>query len=113
METMGNEFPGNDLCRQHRPNQSVRKGGYIQLRKKLFDDFLLLQELSGMTIKPILMARWTPRITAVIRVAKDNNIRLHFKQLIAFPSNQDQYIDLNTGSVIISWSLPEFLNRYG
>jgi hypothetical protein len=48
-----------------------------------------------------------------MRVAKDNNIRLSFQTAYRFPSNQDQYIDLNTGSVTLVGALPEFVTRYG
>ena len=48
-----------------------------------------------------------------MRVAKDNNIRLSFQTAYRFPTNQDQYIDLNTGSVILIGALPEFITRYG
>jgi len=89
------------------------KGGYLQLRKKLFDDFLTLTGAIRYDNQTNFDGRWTPRITAVMRVAKDNNIRLSFQTAYRFPSNQDQYIDLNTGSVILVGALPEFATRYG
>jgi hypothetical protein len=48
-----------------------------------------------------------------MRVAKDNNIRLSFQTAYRFPTNQDQYIDLNTGSVQLIGTAPEFITRYG
>ena len=41
--------------------------------------------------------RFTPRATALIKVAKDNNFRLSYQQAYRFPSTQDQYINLLTG----------------
>src|SRR5690606_31459581 len=41
--------------------------------------------------------RITPRGTAVIRVAPNNNIRLSYQTAYRFPTNQDQYINLLTG----------------
>jgi hypothetical protein len=89
------------------------KGGYLQLKKRLFDDFLTLTGAIRYDNQTNFDGRWTPRVTAVMRVAKDNNIRLSFQTAYRFPSNQDQYIDLNTGSVILVGALPEFVTRYG
>ena len=89
------------------------KGGYLQLKKRLFDDFLTLTGAIRYDNQTNFDGRWTPRVTAVMRVAKDNNIRMSFQTAYRFPSNQDQYIDLNTGSVILVGALPEFVTRYG
>ena len=89
------------------------KGGYVQLRKKLFDDILTLTGAIRYDNQTNFDGRWTPRVTAVIRVAKDNNIRMSFQTAYRFPTNQDQFIDLNTGSVILIGSLPEFITYYG
>jgi hypothetical protein len=95
------------------PIKISEKGGYIQLKKRLFDDFLTLTGAIRYDNQTNFDGRWTPRVTAVMRVAKDNNIRLSFQTAYRFPSNQDQYIDLNTGSVILVGALPEFVTRYG
>jgi outer membrane receptor for ferrienterochelin and colicin len=95
------------------PIKISEKGGYIQLRKKLFDDFLTLTGAIRYDNQTNFDGRWTPRVTAVMRVAKDNNIRLSFQTAYRFPTNQDQYIDLNTGSVTLVGALPEFVTRYG
>ena len=88
-------------------------GGYMQLKKRLFDDFLTLTGAIRYDKQTNFDGRWTPRFTAVMRVAKDNNVRLSFQTAYRFPSNQDQYIDLNTGSVVLVGCLPEFVTRYG
>ncbi len=95
------------------PIKISEKGGYLQLKKRLFDDFLTLTGAIRYDNQTNFDGRWTPRVTAVMRVAKDNNIRLSFQTAYRFPSNQDQYIDLNTGSVILVGALPEFVTRYG
>ena len=95
------------------PIKISEKGGYIQLRKKLFDDFLTLTGAIRYDNQTNFEGHWTPRVTAVMRVAKDNNIRLSFQTAYRFPANQDQYIDLNTGSVTLVGALPEFVTRYG
>ena len=89
------------------------KGGYLQLRKKLFDDILSLTGAIRYDNQTNFDGRWTPRIAAVIRVAKDNNIRLSYQTAYRFPSNQDQYIDLSTGSATLLGALPEFITYYG
>jgi len=95
------------------PIKISEKGGYLQLKKRLFDDFLTLTGAIRYDNQTNFDGRWTPRLTAVMRVAKDNNIRLSFQTAYRFPSNQDQYIDLNTGSVTLVGALPEFVTRYG
>jgi len=72
-------------------------GAYIQLQRWLINDRLKLT-LSGRYDKNENFAgRFTPRATALIKVAKDNNIRLSYQQAYRFPSTQDQYINLLTG----------------
>jgi outer membrane receptor protein involved in Fe transport len=88
-------------------------GGYLQLRKKLFDEVLTLTGALRYDKQTNFDGRWTPRISAVIRAAKDNFIRLSFQTAYRFPSNQNQYIDLNTGSVQLIGALPAFITRYG
>lgn len=95
------------------PIKISEKGGYVQVRKRLFDDFLTLTGALRYDNQTNFDGRWTPRITAVMRVAKDNNIRVSFQTAYRFPTNQDQYIDLNTGSVTLVGALPEFVTRYG
>ncbi|HET6769811.1 MAG TPA: TonB-dependent receptor, partial [Chitinophagaceae bacterium] len=89
------------------------KGGYVQLKKKMFDEFLTLTGAIRYDVQTNFDGRWTPRITAVMRVAQDNNIRLSFQTAYRFPTNQNQYIDLNTGSVTLIGALPEFITYYG
>jgi outer membrane receptor protein involved in Fe transport len=88
-------------------------GGYIQLKKRLLDDVLTLTGAVRYDKQTNFQGRFTPRFTAVIRAAKDNNIRLSYQTAYRFPTNQDQYIDLNTGSVQLIGALPEFLTYYG
>jgi hypothetical protein len=95
------------------PIKISETGTYVQLRKRLFDDFLTLTGAIRYDKQTNFDGRWTPRVTAVMRVAKDNNIRLSYQTAYRFPSNQDQYIDLNTGSVTLIGALPEFITRYG
>jgi hypothetical protein len=89
-------------------------GAYIQLKKKLFNDILTLSAAGRYDKQTNFEGKFTPRVAAVIRVAKDNNIRLSYQTSYRFPSNQNQYISLRIGggtSYLIG-SLPEFQDYY-
>ena len=48
--------------------------------------------------------RFTPRVSAVIKVAEDNNIRLSYQQAYRFASTQQQYINLRVvGGTLFNW----------
>jgi outer membrane receptor for ferrienterochelin and colicin len=87
-------------------------GGYLQLRKKLLNDVLTLTGAIRYDKQTNFDGRWTPRLTAVIKVAKDNNIRLSYQTAYRFPSNQNQYISLVTGAGALIGCLPEFQDHY-
>lgn len=75
-------------------------GAYIQATKRLFNDKLKLT-LSGRYDKnQNFDGRFTPRATAVVTVAKNNNIRLSYQTAYRFPSTQQQWIDLTIGGGI-------------
>ena len=57
--------------------------------------------------------RFTPRATALLRIAKDNYIRASFQTAYRFPSTQNQYINLQTGSARLIGGLPQFITAYG
>jgi len=88
-------------------------GAFAQLQKGFWDDFLKLS-LSGRYDKNSnFKGRFTPRATAVLRVAPDNYIRASFQTAYRFPTTQNQYIDLQTGSARLIGGLPAFNTRYG
>ena len=89
-------------------------GGYLQLKKKLFAEVLTLTGAMRYDVQTNFDGRWTPRLTAVVKVAKDNNIRVSFQTAYRFPSNQNQYINLRLGggSSFLIGSLPEFQTLY-
>jgi outer membrane receptor protein involved in Fe transport len=89
-------------------------GGYIQLKKKLLNDVLTLSASGRYDKQTNFEGKFTPRFAAVIRVAKDNNIRLSYQTSYRFPSNQNQYISLRLGggSSFLIGSLPEFQTYY-
>lgn len=58
--------------------------------------------------------RFTPRVTGVITIAKNNNIRMSYQTGFRNPTTQNQYIDLSVGGGTqrLIGGLPEFLNKY-
>ena len=87
-------------------------GGYLQVQKKLIKDILKLTGSIRYDKNENFDGRFTPRVSALIKVAKDNNIRLSYQTAYRFPSTQDQYINLLTGgSNRLIGGLPSF-NTY-
>ena len=89
-------------------------GGYIQLKKKLLKDILTLTASGRYDKQTNFKGKFTPRFTGVIKVAKDNFVRLSYQSAYRFPANQDQYINLRLGggSSYLIGSLPEFQTLY-
>lgn len=88
-------------------------GGYVQLQKGLFNDGLRLTGSLRYDKHQNFKGRFTPRATALIKVAQNNNIRFSFQTAYRFPSNQDQYINLLTGGVNrLIGGLPEIATFY-
>jgi len=87
-------------------------GGYAQVAKQVFDNLKIT--LSGRYDKnENFKGRFTPRATAVYKIANNNNIRLSYQTAYRFPSTQQQYIDLQVGGGIrLIGGLPYFVNKY-
>jgi len=88
-------------------------GAYLQLQKRLFDDVLKLTGSLRYDKNENFKGRITPRATALIKVASDNNIRLSFQTAYRFPSAQDQYINLQTPGSRLIGGLPQFYTFFG
>jgi outer membrane receptor protein involved in Fe transport len=88
-------------------------GGFVQIQKGFFDDILKLTAAGRYDKSTNFTGRFTPRFTAVFQVANDNFIRASYQTAYRFPSNQNQYIDLQTGSARLIGGLPQFINAYG
>src|SRR6476620_11563331 len=105
MKQNGFNFKGNSFIDNAGVIKVAETGGYLQVRKRLFDDGLTLTASGRYDKHTNFDGRFTPRFTAVIRVAPKNNIRLSYQTAYRFPTNQDQYINLFTGS---SYLVPMF-----
>ncbi len=84
-------------------------GGYVQVQKKLLNDVLRLSGSVRYDKNENFEGRFTPRVSALIKVARNNNIRMSYQTAYRFPSTQDQYINLLTGgSNRLIGGLPSF-----
>ena len=93
------------------PIHTNEYGAYLQLSKKLFS--ILRLTASGRYDKnDNFQGKFTPRIAAVLTVAPDQNIRASYQSAYRFPSNQNQWINLNTGEGILIGGLPQLRNFY-
>jgi len=87
-------------------------GAFVQLKKSFLNDVITLTAAGRYDKQTNFDGRFTPRFTAVVKVAKDNNIRLSYQTAYRFPTNQDQYISLVTGAGTLIGMLPEFQSYY-
>ena len=72
-------------------------GAYVQATKKFFGDKLKLIVSGRYDKNQNFDGRITPRFSAVIKVAEDNNIRLSYQTAYRFASTQQQWINLSVG----------------
>ncbi|MEP7372812.1 MAG: TonB-dependent receptor [Chitinophagaceae bacterium] len=73
-------------------------GAYMQVGKQIIKDLLKLTASGRYDKNENFKGKFTPRITALIKAAKDHNIRLSYQTAYRFPSTQQQWIDLDVGS---------------
>lgn len=88
-------------------------GAYIQATRKLLNDKLKLIASGRYDKNENFAGRFTPRFSAVITVAPDNNIRLSYQQAYRFGSTQQQWINLRVGGgVALIGGVPSFKDYY-
>lgn len=88
-------------------------GGYLQLAQRMFSDVLKLTASARYDKNENFKGRFTPRVSAVITVAKNHNIRLSYQTTYRFPSTQNQWINLTIGGgVQLIGGLPDLRNFY-
>jgi outer membrane receptor protein involved in Fe transport len=86
-------------------------GSYVQITKKLLDEKLVLSASERYDKNENFNGKFTPRVTALIKVAKNNNLRMSYQTAYRFPSTQQQWIKLDVGSAILLGGLP-WINNY-
>ncbi len=69
-------------------------GGYLQLSKGFAEDKLRITASGRFDKNQNFDGRFTPRATALIKVAPNNNVRLSYQTAYRFPSTQQQWINL-------------------
>lgn len=89
-------------------------GAFAQLGKKLFRDKLKLTFAGRYDKSTNFEGRFTPRVTGVLKVAENNNIRVSYQTGYRNPTTQNQYIDLAVlgGATRLIGGLPKSLNKY-
>jgi outer membrane receptor for ferrienterochelin and colicin len=87
-------------------------GAYLQIAKKFINDKLKLTASGRYDKNDNFTGKFTPRLSAVLQVAPDNFIRASYQNAYRFPSNQNQWINLNTGEGILIGGLPSLRNYY-
>jgi outer membrane receptor protein involved in Fe transport len=89
-------------------------GAFAQLGKKMLDDKLKLTVAGRYDKSQNFEGRFTPRVTGVLTVAPNNNIRASYQTGYRNPTTQDQYIDLAVGggATRLIGGLPELLDKY-
>ena len=89
-------------------------GAYAQVTKKLFQDLLTVSVSGRYDKNEDFKGHFTPRATALIKVAKDHNLRVSYQTAYRFPGTQQKYIRLNVGDYILLGGLPwvmEYMNH--
>lgn len=72
-------------------------GAYIQATRKFANDRFTLIASGRYDKNENFSGRFTPRVSLVIKVAQDNNLRFSYQQAYRFGSTQQQYINLRVG----------------
>ncbi|WP_316792316.1 TonB-dependent receptor [Pedobacter frigoris] len=89
-------------------------GAFAQLAKKMFNDKFKLSVSGRYDKSTNFDGRFTPRVSGVLTVAPNNNIRLSYQTGYRNPTTQNQYIDLSVagGRQRLIGGIPEMLNKY-
>ncbi|MEB2782075.1 carboxypeptidase-like regulatory domain-containing protein [Algoriphagus sp. C2-6-M1] len=86
-------------------------GGYIQGSKKFFSDKFKLTASARYDKNENFAGQWSPRVSGVFTEG-NHNFRASYQTGFRIPTNQDQYIDLNTPQARLIGGLPFFADRY-
>jgi outer membrane receptor protein involved in Fe transport len=81
-------------------------GAYAQVTKRLMQDYLTLSFSGRYDKNEDFKGRFTPRATALVKIARENNIRISYQTAYRFPSTQQKYIRLNVGAYTLLGGLP-------
>ncbi len=90
-------------------------GAFAQLAKKMFADKFKLSVSGRYDKSTNFDGRFTPRVSGVLTVAPNNNLRVSYQTGYRNPTTQNQYIDLSVAGGVqrLIGGLPSMLNKYG
>jgi len=88
-------------------------GAYVQVGWEAIKDRLKLTGSGRYDKNENFKGRFTPRVTALLKVAPDQNIRLSYQTAYRFPSTQQQWIDLQVGSGLLMGANKSLWEKYG
>ncbi|HET6769858.1 MAG TPA: TonB-dependent receptor [Chitinophagaceae bacterium] len=81
-------------------------GVYGQVTKKLLSEKLVIGISGRYDKNENFEGKFTPRFTALIKVADGHNLRASYQTAYKFPTTQQQWIKLNVGDVVLLGGLP-------
>lgn len=88
-------------------------GAYTQISQRLFNDVLKLTVSGRYDKNTNFQGRFTPRASAVVKLAKDHNLRFSYQTAYRFPTTQNQWINLTIGGgTRLLGGLPQLRNFY-
>lgn len=87
-------------------------GGYAQVSKGFAKDLVKFTVSGRYDKNQNFKGRFTPRATALVRIAKNNHLRFSYQTAYRFPSTQQQYINLAAGGAILIGGVPSMKEGY-
>ena len=88
-------------------------GAYAQLSRSFFEDKLKVTASGRYDNNENFKGRFTPRFTAVYKVAENHNIRASYQTAYRFPTTQNQWINLVIGGgTVLLGGLPQLRDFY-
>lgn len=94
------------------PIKISEMGAYAQVGREIIKDVLKITAAGRYDKNKNFEGRFTPRVTALVKAAKDHNIRLSYQTAYRFPSTQQQWIDLDVGTGRLIGSTRELWDKY-
>ena len=80
-------------------------GAYAQVTKKLFHEKLSLSASGRYDKNENFEGKFTPRVTALLSVAKGHNLRFSYQTAYKFPTTQQQWIQIGCWQCdLIRWN---------
>ncbi|MBV9987040.1 MAG: TonB-dependent receptor [Chitinophagaceae bacterium] len=88
-------------------------GVYGQLSQKMFSDVVKLSVSGRYDKNTNFVGRFTPRASAVVKLAQDHNLRISYQEAYRFPTTQNQWINLTIGGgTRLMGGLPQLRDFY-